>query len=316
MNSGKVVVTNAEKCTFRTFFGAGYGGNSYNRRYPTNYYNAYNYEWNNWLTGVASYDYSYSGNGPNEFGGVETRIDYQFIPKSDNDKNVARLFIDYVSFSLATTHNVTSILDDCTITTSKLGRLDLFEQCLGNFYGGGSLGKVTGDVKSILTNCTVEGNVFGAGYSATLPKVNVMVNRFQREPSYDENTGAYTEAILPATTSYEWVHANTVNSTETAINTSTHKLFTEVDLSPSNLGSVSGAVTLTIKGNSTIGTAGNNNTGNVYGGGDQSYVNNTTTPTAASTTVNLKGNTQVLGNVFGGGNRGLVSGTATVNIEQ
>lgn len=316
MNSGKVVVTNAEKCTFRTFFGAGYGGNSYNRRYPDNYYTKYNYEWNTWLTGAASYDYSYSGNGPDEFGGVETRIDYQFIPRSTNVENVARLFIDYVSFSLATTHNVTSILDDCTITTSKLGRLDLFEQCLGNFYGGGSLGKVTGDVKSILTNCTVEGNVFGAGYSATLPKVNVMINRFQREPSYDENTGAYTEAILPATTSYEWEHADVVNSTETAINTSTHKLFTEVDLSPSNLGSVSGAVTLTIKGNSTIGTAGNNNTGNVYGGGDQSYVNNTTTPTAASTTVNLKGNTQVLGNVFGGGNRGLVSGTATVNIEQ
>ena len=315
MNSNKKVVTNAKKCTFRTFFGAGYGGNSYNRRYPTNKYNDYNYGWNSWLTGDASYDYSYSGNGTNEFGGVETRIDYQFIPKSDNDKNVARLFIDYVSFSLATTYDVTSILDNCTITTSKLGRLDLFEQCIGNFYGGGSLGKVNGPVKSTLTNCTVEGNVFGAGYSATLPKVSVMANRFQREPSYDVNTGAYTEAILPVTTSYEWEHAETVNASN-AIDQTNHILRTDVDLSESNLGSVSGAVTLTIKGNSTIGTAGNNNTGNVYGGGDQSYVNNTTTPTAASTTVNLKGDTQVLGNVFGGGNRGLVSGTATVNIEQ
>ena len=36
MNTGKTVVTNATNCTFRTFFGAGYGGNSYNRRYPKN----------------------------------------------------------------------------------------------------------------------------------------------------------------------------------------------------------------------------------------------------------------------------------------
>ena len=28
MNSDKKVVTNATNCTFRTFFGAGYGGNS------------------------------------------------------------------------------------------------------------------------------------------------------------------------------------------------------------------------------------------------------------------------------------------------
>ena len=165
MNSDKIVATNATNCTFRTFFGAGYGGNSYNRRYPTNKYNAYNYNWNSWLIGEASYDYSYSA--PKEFNGVETRIDYQFIPKSDNEQNVGRLFIDYVSFSLATTHDVTSKLTDCTITTSPLGRLAISDdyKCLGSFYGGGSLGMVDGPVKSTLTNCIVEGNVFGGGYS-------------------------------------------------------------------------------------------------------------------------------------------------------
>ncbi len=316
MNSDKKVVTNAENCTFRTFFGAGYGGNSYNRRYPDNYYTKYNYEWNTWLTGAASYDYSYDS----KYNGVETRIDYQFIPKSDNNLNVARLFIDYVSFSLATTYDVTSILDGCTITTSKLGRLDLFEQCIGNFYGGGSLGKVNGPVKSTLTNCTVEGNVFGAGYSATLPKVNVMVNRFQREPSYDENTGAYTKAILPATTEYTWDYVgtgNTVNASN-AIDKTNHKLRTDVNLSESNLGSVSGAVTLNIttsgSGKTKIGTDGDTTKGNVYGGGDASYVNNETTPTNASTTVNISGNTTINGDVFGGGNEGLVSGSTKVNI--
>ena len=57
-----------------------------------------------------------------------------------------------------------------------------------------------------------------------------------------------------------------------------------------------------------------NGSGNVYGGGDQSTVNNTTTATDASTTINITGNTEIFGNVFGGGNMGLVSGNATVNI--
>lgn len=310
MNSDKKVVTNATNCIFRTFFGAGYGGNSYNRRYPNNQNNVTNIDWDAWVR--EQYTNIYEGT---QYKGVETRIDYQFIPMSGNASNVARLFVDYVSFSLATTYDVTSKLTGCTITRSPLGKLDLFDQCIGNFYGGGSLGKVNGPVKSTLIDCTVEGNVFGAGYSASKPKVSVMSNSFQKRPFFDSNLGVYQEAILPATTSYEWVHADAVNSTETAINTSTHKLFTEVDLSSSNLGSVSGAVTLTIEGNSTIGTAGNNNTGNVYGGGDQSYVNNTETPANAYTIVNLQGNTHVLGNVFGGGNKGLVSGSATVNIQ-
>ena len=318
MNSNEKVVTNATNCTFRTFFGAGYGGNSYNRRYPNNQNNKINIDWDSWLTGTASYDYSYDAN----YGGVETRIDYQFLPMSGNLDNVCRLFIDYVSFSLATTYDVTTKLTGCTITKSPLGRLDISndDKRLGNFYGGGSLGKVDGPVKSTLTNCTVEGNVFGAGYSATQPTVNVMAQAFQTQPHYDENLGAYLDAILPATTEYTWEHAQTVNATN-AINTSTHKLFTSVDLSKSNLGSVSGAVTLTIttsNGNNGVTEIGTNNdpgTGHVYGGGDESFVSNATNPTSASTTVTISGNTTVKGNVFGGGNNGDVSGSTTVNIE-
>ena len=317
MNSDKKVVTNATNCTFRTFFGAGYGGNSYNRRYPDNKNGVTNINWNSWLTGEAGYDYSYSS----EYGGVETRIDYQFIPQSGNTNNVARLFVDYVSFSLATTHDVTSKLTGCTITKSPLGSLDLFEGCIGNFYGGGSLGKVAGPVKSTLINCTVEGNAFGAGYSATLPPVGVMANSFQKEPHYDQDLGAYLEAELPATTSYEWEHRDEeITTTNLAIDNTNHILYTNEDLSHTNLGSVSGAVTITLttngeNGKTIIGTEGNSDTGHVYGGGDQSAVNNTTTPTTASTIVTISGNTEVRGNVFGGGNKGLVSGTTTVNIE-
>ena len=306
MNSGKKVVTNATNCTFRTFFGAGYGGNSYNRRYPDNQNNKMNIDWNDWVSKqyTKKYDSSY--------GGVETRIDYQFLPMSGNADNVCRLFVDYVSFSLATTRSVTSILTDCTITTSPLGSLKLFDGCVGNFYGGGSLGKVEGPVNSTLTNCTVEGNVYGAGYSATLPPVDVMDQSFVKEPYYDKDLGAFFEAKKPLTTSYTWEHKDEVNSTGTAINIGTTRLFTTENLDKSNLGSVNGPVTLTIGGDSKIGTDGDQtgNTGNVFGGGDESYV----VGSANKITVTLKGNANVLGNVFGGGDEGLVEGSTEVNI--
>ena len=301
MNSDKKVATNATNCTFRTFFGAGYGGNSYNREYPTNKYNDYNYNWNAWLTTVYKKEYK------SAYKGVSTRFNYQFIPKSDNDMNVARLFIDYVSFSLATTYDVVSKLTDCTITTSTLGNLDLFSQCIGNFYGGGSLGKVDGPVKSTLTNCTVEGNVYGAGYSATIPSVGVMNNSFQTEPHYDGNLGAYLDAELPASVPFTWEHrSNPISSTSDAINTTNHILYTTLDLN--SLGTVDGTISLTISGTSIIGTSGNALTGSVYGGGEESSV-------TGNISVTLEGDTQVMGDVFGGGNKGPVTGNTEVILK-
>ena len=290
MNSGKKVVTNATDCTFRAFFGAGYGGNSYNREYPKNKYDNYNYDWNTWLATVYKNDYK------SDFKGVATRIDYQFIPKSDNVQNVARLFVDYVSFSLATTRDVTSKLTGCTITKGELGHLDLFSQCLGNFYGGGSLGKVNGPVRSTLVNCTVEGNVFGAGYSATLPSVFVMNNAFQTEPYYDGNLGAYLDAEMPATVPYKWAHKDNISSTADAIDDTNHILYTTADLE--SLGTVTGLVTLTIDGSTTI--VGES----IYGGGEESAVDGDTRVTVNGCTVGA-GSTGKFGyrwgNVYGGG---------------
>ena len=311
MNSDKKVVTNATDCTFRTFFGAGYGGNSYNRRYPKNKESlSSDPDWNGWVGTEYKNDYN------TDYKGVSTRIDYQYIPQSDNKLSVARLFVDYVSFSLATTYDVTSKLTGCTITQSPLGRLEL-SYGLGNFYGGGSLGKVTGPVKSTLINCTVEGNVFGAGYSATKPKVNVMDNKFQTPPRYDTNLGAYLEAELPATIAqYEWKPLP--EGSTTYVDNTNHILYAKAeDLEESNLGSVAGNVTLTITtsgtdGKSTIGTVGNTKTGHIYGGGEESYVKGSTN----TVTVNLQGNTEVLGNVFGGGDHGVVEGSTEVNIQE
>ena len=308
MGSGRTVTTVADNCHFVLFFGAGYGGNSYNRYAPANRNNVINLpgpgklgssnaivnlnSWNAWVD--AEYKQTYNAT----YEGVSTQINYQFIPHSSNVDNVARLWVEFVGFSLATTNNVTSTLTNCTIDS--------------NFYGGGSLGKVDGTVSSVLDSCIVKGNVFGAGYSATKPIVAVM-NRtgFLTEPHYDEQSGTFLDHVFPDTVHYHWEEAaGLVNSTQTAINTGTKTLYTTEDLDA--LGVVNTA-TLTIKGNSEIGTILQNgslkpNTGNVYGGGDQSAV-------SGSTTVILQQGATVLGNVYGGGNEGAVGGNSEVMIQ-
>ena len=303
MQEGRTVTTIADNCTFATFFGAGYGGSSYNRYAPTNQHEIMNpTSWNTWVGQEYKQEYS-SEEAKN---GISTRFDYQFIPQSNNINNVARLFVDFVSFSLATTRNVKSTLTGCTIN--------------GNFYGGGSLGKVDGDISSTLINCTVTGNVFGAGYSASTPTVEVMpTSGFITEPYYDKALGTFRPGVLPSkdpeipqgqqTATYTWAHAD-----EISIDRDNHILYTTLDLSKDNLGSVSGEVSLTIttsgqNGQSIIGTIGDPETGHVFGGGDESAVNNSDTPADAHITVTLSGNTQVLGDLFGGGNKGNVSGS-------
>jgi hypothetical protein len=310
MNSNKKVVTNATNCTFRTFFGAGYGGNAYNRRYPTNYNNVQNINWDDWVQNGATIDKiffeGYNHEYSDTYKGIATRIDYQFLPMSGNTSNVARLFVDYVSFSKATTHDVTSNLTNCTITTKELGGLDLFEGCLGNFYGGGSLGKVEGPVKSKLTNCTVDGNVYGAGYSATLPPVSVMVKTetetgfkwFLNEPYYDGQLGAYLEAKLPATVSAQWVSGES-DYYDDETDPDHPIIYTTADLT--GLGTVTGDVTLTINGDQTdIKKC-------VYGGGEDSAVGGNTYVTMNDGKVGV--------NVYGGGKTGTI-GTFTTSTNE
>lgn len=329
MYDGKTVVTSASDCTFGTFFGAGYGGSSYSRQAPYNANNKMNINWNDWIKGNIKFNGSgvsdnntftgYWREYKTQFGGVSTQFNYQFIPMSGNADNCARLWIEFVKFSLATTRSVTSTLTGCTV--------------LKNFYGGGSLGKVDGDVTSTLIDCTVKGNVFGAGYSASLPTVEVdSLGGFRSIPYYYSQLGTYRPGVKGNTITYEWketpanqrISAVTgdANKTARAIDQTNHYLYTDENLSKTNLGSVSGAVTLTLR-NTTVGTligeVGSQTlkpgTGNVYGGGDESAVSNATTPANATTTVNLEGTTNVLGSVFGGGNKGEVTGNTNVNIQ-
>lgn len=305
MQSGKTVVTTATNCTFGTYFGAGYGGNSYSRQAPYNYNSKVNIEWNKWVKGEIKaetdgnfngykLDYKKKNYNRGNFEGVSTRFNYQFLPMSGNADNCARLFIEYVKFSLATTRNVTSTLTGCTIT--------------GNFYGGGSLGKVDGPVTSTLNNCTVNGSVFGAGYSASLPTVEADdINGFSVEPYYYDALGTYRTGVKGATTTFTWEHRDVVNSTETAIDKTNHILYTTEDLT--TLGTVTGIATLNIEDGTTV-------AGSVYGGGESSdVIGNASEEFPGNVVVNINGGT-INGNVHGGGygKSTEIGGNVEVNI--
>ena len=300
MSANKTVVTNATRCTFGTFFGAGYGGNSYSRQAPRNHNNLVNFphndsqagnddSWNAWLSRFYSQSYS------DTYGGVSTQFNYQFLPMSGNADNCARIFVEYVKFSLATCRNVSSTLTDCTV--------------LNDFYGGGSLGAVDGPATSILDSCTVNGNVYGAGFSASLPTVEVDSIGFKVEPYYYEALGTYSAGVKKPTTTYTWQE----KTGDSWVDNDNHILYTTENLDA--LGQVKGNVSLTITGNSHI-------VGDVYGGGALSDAN---LDASNTTTVNILGGTYD-GNIYGGAQGCIVdaehstavaakvNGVVTVNI--
>ena len=307
MSTGKTVTTNATDCIFGTFFGAGYGGNSYSRQAPRNHNNIINFphndsqagnhnSWNDWLDDY--YTQSYSAT----YGGVSTQFSYQFLPMSGNVDNCARIFVEYVKFSLATCRNVTSTLTGCKIT--------------GNFYGGGSLGKVDGPVTSTLTNCEVQGSAFGAGFSASIPSVEVDAIGFKTEPFYYKDLGTYRKGVKDSTTPYTWQK----KTGDSWVDNKKHILYTNEDLT--TLGTVTGKATLTINGTTTVAKS-------VYGGGEESGVGDGTE--GDGTEVNVTGGTigttdqggAEYGNVYGGGkgkvgerDAGYVKGNTVVNISQ
>ena len=301
MNTEKNVNTTANSCTFGSYYGAGYGGNAIYLNRVKNEFQSLNWPWGNWVS--TTYDNSGNANYRGKFTnnqGVAIGYEYEFFAGSSG--NVARLYIQQVSFSLAQTNNVSSTLTDCTV--------------LNNYYGGGKLGKVAGDVTSTLTNCEVKGNVFGAGYSATKDDVEVLnLGGFTPIHNYNQTTGIYELGQFPAKVNYTWKHVNSIGNGVQCLEDAAdgHYIKTTANLDKTNLGSVSGNVTLIITGNSQIGSEGDTSgaSGNVYGGGDESAV----TGASNKITVTLHGNTIVMGNVFGGGNEGLVEGSTEVNIE-
>ena len=313
--NGKTVTTNATGTIFGVYYGGGNGGTSYVQYDKTD--GEQNVSDNfNWGTTGKLNDYTggkYRGDTPNNY---MADYDMEIVNVStgtNKNRAIYRTYFYAAQFSATNTGSITNKLTDCTVLT--------------NFYGAGNLGGVKGDVTSTLSDTQVYGSAFGAGFSATVPDV-IIHAKDKKAPTVNVYTAIITPQSGGNSKTYTWTNETSLGGKTLStskpdvegvtINGVTKNYFyTKVPLV--NLGAVSGTVSLTITGTnekgSVIGTEGDANTGNVYGGGDASMVSDTTDPANAKTIVTLKGKTEVKGNVFGGGNQGYVSGSTTVNIE-
>ena len=290
MTTGKAVTTRAEGCVFDEYFGAGYGGLSYSRiKYNDD--RSYNFnstpyqsERGKYYTGTGA-STSYAKKGP----GVATDFDYEFFVWSSGETG-SRKYVKFASFSLAQCDNVSSTLTGCTIN--------------GNYYGGGSLGKVVGTATSVLDGCTVHGNVFGGGYSANIPKVPVLNagTGLSKKPSYNSNTGMFEPGEFSGTTDYEWKHVETLPSDgNSGFVTEEGKNYVVTGADLTTLGQVK-ETDLTVTNNCLI-------EGGVYGGGDESAVYENTL-----VKIENAGGENAIPNVYGGGNTADVEGNTEVRM--
>ena len=301
MQSGKKVSTTATNCRFGWFFGAGYGGTAYNRvgcedvskdtdTPPWGTYVSTHYS-----RGYETMHHSNNGSGSDiTVNAISTSYEYEYILHSDGKMTVARFFVNFASLSLASTQDVETNLTGCDI---------------GWFYGGGRLGTVHGNVSSTLTDCTVDGDVFGSGFSAETPDVMVMnKENFSVPPKYNRRAGVFNDAEVrfPSSKQYFWKHAESVSTgNEFYHDPETNKDYILTTVNLDNLGAVLGNTTLTINGNRTkIG-------GDVYGGG---ALSSTSSDKTIKVNINEgtygtvdEGGVVTGGNIYGGGKGDLES---------
>ena len=282
MQDGKVVTTNADGCTFGNYFGAGYGGLSYSRiKYYDNNDDPVNWttQQNKYITDRGKYfdgetDELKSNNGKVSYGykgiGVATDFDYEYFVWSSGTTG-GRFFVKFASFSLAQCNNVISNLKKCVVNK--------------NFYGGGNLGKVLGTATSVLTDCDIRGSVYGGGYSASLPTVEVRDGGFKTAPNFNKSSGMFEPGEKTGVTIYEWKHVDDLPDNGDPGTEDDKYVLTNKDLT--TLGRVHEA-NLTIKGSTTV-------LGSVYGGGALASMD-----TDGTTQVNLLGGT-IEEDVYGGG---------------
>lgn len=294
MQSGKSVTTNAEGCTFNTFFGAGFGGTSYTR---VKYMDESSANFSNWqslfTTDRGSYfdgNTTWAKDDHHDYGkkgvGVATDFDYEFFVWTSGQTG-GRFFVKFATFSLAQCNDVESTLKGCIIN--------------GNFYGGGNLGKVAGKATSVLNGCTVNGNVFAGGYSATIPEIQVRNAGFVSSPSYNRYSGMFEPGSKTGTTTFNWQNATEAGVTLTNGQSGNDgsNIFTVADLTA--LGQV-GETDLQIIGNTYV-------QGGVFGGGDESQTNGNTKVVIENTD-----NQRTIDKVFGGGNNAGVTGNTDVSL--
>ena len=279
MYDGKTITTHATGTTFGQFFGAGNGGTSFTL-YPQNTtldLGAGNNRGNN------DKDWGLEANyKPMEWANNMYKAKYHFeiwqVPSGTAAACASRRYIYGAQFAATKTGNVTSTLKDC-----------IFK---GDFYGGGNLGAVVGDVTSTLTDCEVKGSVYGAGFSATIPSFDCYLLPPASYPWQDPNTSICHDYKVGDIKRYTWTNEGKKGETFTSNGIN----YAHTDYSLTNLGSVSGDVTVNIDGTTHV-------AGSVYGGGALASSNTNQyaeKPTEATSTVNLKGGV-IDNDVYGGG---------------
>lgn len=318
MTAGKTVTTHATGTHFGRYYGGGNGGTSYYREQQQDGNVAlpnadsagwanYGYKTFNPLNTRPGVTKSYEGTGDNK--GYHALFEFEcFVESNGLGQNpTVRSYRHWAQFGTTSTGNITNVLDSCIIDS--------------NFYGGGNLGNVSGTVTSTLANTEVKGYVCGGGFSGKIEPFRIH-DKTQTQFPYIDKAGVmqnpngkfqYVKNTDDTDRWYTWSDASGHNTNNPTFQGEDGKWYCYTTVSLSGLGAVSGDVTLTLKGSTTIGTETSpgvlkEGTGNVYGGGDESAVN-------GNTTVILEGGAQVLGNVYGGGNRGVVGGTSSVTIQ-
>lgn len=320
--NSKTITTRATGTTFTYYYGGGNGGTSYVQYDKTDVTGDY---------GVSTGNYNWNGNGANaghlnsynpgtyRSGDNNYMADYDMeivntSAGTEPGEAVCRTYFFAAQFSATNTGPISNTLTGCKV--------------LKNYYGAGNLGGVYGDVTSELTDTEVDSLAFGAGFSASIPQVTIH-NRDKTPPTIDIHTGIITPQSGGTSTTYTWCYKNTTTGvvvpegvtipagvgTGNPAFTSGGKNYFYTTVSLEGLGTVRGDVTLILKGNSKVGTQGHAETGNVYGGGDESAVDKNASDEKGNTTVKLQGNTTVRGSVYGGGNNGTVGGNSFVIIQ-
>lgn len=321
----KTVTTNATNTIFGQYFGGGNGGTSYYRE------QAYDTD-TSWPSDWKSSNFKFNTFNPLNTASISKKYDaakgyhdmfeYEVFNQSNgvNENVVARSFIRHAQFGTTITGSVTNNLTNCTIDK--------------NFYGGGNLGTVDGNVISTLNNTVIGGSAFGAGYSAAIPQFRRHDRDKVHVPARNKSGQIVEQGYLEyyqdggKDVYYRWTN-NDNNGTAT---TDAPTYYSEADkewkcytpVSLEGLGAVTGNVTLTINGNTVADENGKvmEVRESVYGGGEESVVNGNTEVTVTGGTIGTTGKGGAeYGNVYGGGKgkekdvkAGLVKGNTTVSI--
>lgn len=287
--NGKTVTTTADHTTFREYYGAGFGGTAITYRNDEDNANIALTKKVNYPSANFSYYTGSTGRLKHVDGydGLGSCYKFEFLMHSRGHRAVARFYTGFASFSLAKAGSVTNTLTNCTVE--------------GSFYGAGCQGTVDGTVNSTLTNCTILHSAYGGGYKAVSNEVEVYTTTLPSPLSaYYGESGVFSDfGPIPPTDTYEWLQGTPEHNNEA--DEANKKLYTSTDVTLSDLGNVTGAITLTLNGSTTVNE-------NVFGGGNESK-------SLSNTTVILKQGTKVHGNVFGGGNNGTVGGNSSVTIQ-